>query len=756
MALVIGDADHLLGEPIIGKPREGQSLIYNGHSFVPATFVDQNQVETVRQSVMEAGHTAQQAMDRSIETRTLLEGFINENRLEIHPLEARLLETLRQNIHLLVLTSSKVHEESTQLMIDGFADSFASDSFIDWEVSEASYNSIEGSFSPIVAASGQKLKVSLDNTDQLELNDAQGEIKFWRQDHKRTGHFEGGENFFSAGSLVDRGGGRVSFPAVNHGLVAGDFVRFFGFLNSAYNAIHAVDPLTTEDEIVVVINFVAEQTGSNCGYRKIISMQVLCGNVCIEPGMEIEFQNSRQGIVSVNSASPCEGQITMDSEIPSQAIIGIKGILVGPQGLIVSSVRDHDGVSNNSIIDATPTVIDPGKVAFSSQTTSYEAYKVFDDGHGTNHRWLTARFDTTGWVSYDFGLGGKVINKYRWRTFENVSNAVPGVWKLEGSHNNIDWTSLHEGSNNNIAANTWIPVEAPGYFTFYNSQSYRYYRLNVTANCGHPEYLCLDEIELIESNEIVFPQSIMVACTKPAVFAESYDWSVIEKVEVTETKTAGSATFYALSFDSGQSWAVFRNGEWKKIASRETGSWQFQTDLETWESSPRNSQVSALKRALGESLNQMNGQEMAALLPSDWSKPGAWDVSTNSIQLAVGIRVDGDESPVVEGIQITFTGKAHDLKLESLPIEIGLGARNIQLSFLVKNYINSIRLYASVDGSPQWSEFENLSRRASLSNGIDFFVAGQFPVHENSQIRLKAECDSSAGTELHGWALSWD
>ena len=755
MTLVIGDADHLLGEPIIGKPQEGQSLIYSGHSFIPAEFVDKNQLETVRQTVLEVGQTAGQALDRAIETRTLLDGFINENRIEIHPLERKLLETLRQNVHLFVLTSSKVNGESIQPLIDGFADSFASDSFIDWESSDGYYNRLDRSFSSIVAAPGQKLYAPFDNPDQLNLYKAHEEIKYWHQDHKLTGHFEGSENFFSPGSLVDIGGGKVSFPAADHGLTVGDFVRFFGFLNSAYNAIHYVDQLSSEDEIVVRGNFVAEQTSASCGYRKIISTKVSCGNVCVEPGMAVEFQNSIRRVVRIDGSSPAEGQITMDSEIPSQAIVGIKGTLVGSHGLTLSSARDHNGESNNSIIDATPTAINEENVQFSSQTASYEAYKVFDDEHGANNRWLTAQHNTTGWVSYDFGLGGKIINKYRWRTFENDSNAVPGAWKLEGSHDNIDWTTLHEGSNDNIGSNTWIPVQPPGYFTFYNSQSYRYYRFNVTANCGHPEYLCVDEIELIESDAMVFPQSIMVTCTKPELFSKSPEWSVIEKLEITETKPVGSATFYALSFDSGQSWDVFKNGEWKKIAMCESGLWQFRTDLDVWESSPLNTEISALKKAFGESLNLMNALEMAGLSAGDWSKQGAWDGSTNSVQLAFGLRVGEDETPVVEGVQVTFTRKGRDLKLTSLPMQIFPGAQNIQVSFLVKNHGESLKLYASLDDSLEWSEFENLSRRASLANGIDFYVAGDFSIHESSQIRLKAECDSSVGTELHGWALSW-
>ena len=294
MTVVMGDADHLLGEPIIGKPQEGQSLIYDGHSFVPARFVDQNQLESLKQSVAEAEQTAEGALDRTIETQTFLNAIIDENRIEIHPLEKNVLDTLTHNVHLLVLQWAKMNADHRPFIIDGFVDPFFYDTSVDLDLSDAFHDSEVGSFSQVLPRSGQKLTALFDNANQLELNDFRGEINYWRQDHKETGHFEGVENFLGSGSIVDKGSGKVGFPAPGHGLSAGELVRFYGFHNSGYNSIQSVDWLTTENEIVVNGIFISEQIDWGCAYRKIISIDVDLENISVEPGMEVEFINGRE------------------------------------------------------------------------------------------------------------------------------------------------------------------------------------------------------------------------------------------------------------------------------------------------------------------------------------------------------------------------------------------------------------------------------------------------------------------------------
>ena len=154
-----------------------------------------------------------------------------------------------------------------------------------------------------------------------------------------------------------------------------------------------------------------------------------------------------------------------------------------------------DGLANNSEIDSTSTASAGSMVTASSHTINYEPWKAFNDEYGLMNRWLTSAGNTTGWICYDFGENNeKVINKYRWRSMESDSDAVPGAWQLQGSNDYRNWTILHSGSNNTQTANTWV-----GWFTFINDSAYRYYRMFVTANCGHPSYLVIDEIELVQA-----------------------------------------------------------------------------------------------------------------------------------------------------------------------------------------------------------------------------------------------------------------
>ncbi len=154
-----------------------------------------------------------------------------------------------------------------------------------------------------------------------------------------------------------------------------------------------------------------------------------------------------------------------------------------------------DGSTNDSEIDATQTLTGWTRATASSYTEGYEPWKAFNDEYGLKNRWLSSVGNVSGWICYDFGENDRtVINKYRWRTMEADSNAVPGAWQLQGSNDYRNWTILHSGSNNVQRSNTWI-----GWFSFSNDIAYRYYRMNVSANCGHSTYLVIDEIELVRA-----------------------------------------------------------------------------------------------------------------------------------------------------------------------------------------------------------------------------------------------------------------
>ncbi len=757
MTLVVGDADHLLGEPIVGKPQLGQFYIYDGTAFVPTDVADQSALNRMRDLVEEAWQKSRLAEERTIQTQRFLEEIVIENRIEIPTLEKMALTSMGHNVQLLFLNLAIKNGTVSVGFVNGFCDIFKDQSAIDMSLSVARHDADSGVVTPIVATSGLKCSVELSSISRVAWDNFQGECVYWEVDDGVQGHFEGEEKFFGYGELSDKGNGRVGFPAIGHSLDVGHLVRFYGFNHPAYNSVHLVDPLSTEDELVIVADYTAEQTTFNCCFRKLASADSSEGLSQTEAGMIVEFVDSQRSIVWMESESSPGGytKIVLDSVTASQPVLGIRGVSLNSDGITISSGRDFDGLRNTSSIDAVPALTNSENVFFSSQTTAYEAYKVFDDEFGPNRRWLTAVNNTIGWITYNFGRDGKVINRYRWRTFESESNAVPGAWSLESSNDNENWTILHQGTNLIQTANSWIPLEEPGYFHFYNDTAFQYYRFHVEQNCGHPQYLCIDEIELVEAAQPVHPQTMMIIHTEPELFASSGSWDHVESVSIREFKPGDSTVSYAVSFDGGDSWSIFRDFSWRKILSMESGVWKFLDANGSWRSPEVNEMIGGLKSALSVSSNKMSSEEMAELSEDAWSEEGGWDTENKTIQFAAGMQASGKDSPRVSSVEITYTSQAEGLRLVGSPRGLDACGNRISASVLVKNANQSLRMFASPANPISWTQFGSLTKKASLAAGVDFYVTDEISHHESCGLRLMVECDNCSELELYGWAASF-
>ncbi|MGD9817974.1 MAG: discoidin domain-containing protein, partial [Desulfomonilaceae bacterium] len=579
---------------------------------------------------------------------------------------------------------------------------------------------------------------------------------FWIQDNECQGHFEDQEKFFTYGVVTGVSPGKVSFPAIGHGLAPGQVARFSGFNHSGYNAIHLIDPSSTENEIVISADFYPEQITINCSYRTVLSLGSSGECPGIVEGVKVQFVNETSGVVWIDSATKGAGasKVALGHPVASQEVVRITGLDVGADGVKIASVVDGNGSRNLSTTDAVPTQTNSDNVYSSSQTATYEAFKVFNDDFGASRRWLTAVNNTTGWVTYDFGSDKKIINKYRWRTFETDSNAVPGLWSLEASDDNVNWITLHSASNSVQTANIWIPLEPPGYFTFFNSHPFRYYRFHVTQNCGHPQYLCVEEIELIEAPEPICPQDVVFVYTRPEIVGDTTDWGEIESVHMTENNPADSSIYYALSFDGAKSWSVYQNDVWSKIVTFESGQWKFRNQEGLWEIVNDNNMFSAFRRSLEAAQNWMSAAQIASLNVGQWSQTGGWDNELRQIQIAVALSANGHPDAGISAIEIRYSSRAKSMRLVSLPQAMNPYSKNICASLLVKGMHESVRLYVSTEEPPSWIDCGVLQKRASLHEGIDFYVADVIQTHENVVLRLRAECESSHGAQFYGWAVS--
>lgn len=174
----------------------------------------------------------------------------------------------------------------------------------------------------------------------------------------------------------------------------------------------------------------------------------------------------------------------------------------GPTG-VITFVRSPqtDPQEDFELIDQVPVMTSnttPAGTASASSIHSapFPAWGAFDGTITTDGRWLA--LVSTGWLKYDFGAGNpKVITHYSLTPIPSNQGAEndrsPRTWTFEGSNDNSAWTTLD--------TQTDAPIFAGGEKRTYkitSPASYRYYRINVTANRGDT-YLNITEMEMLSS-----------------------------------------------------------------------------------------------------------------------------------------------------------------------------------------------------------------------------------------------------------------
>jgi regulation of enolase protein 1 (concanavalin A-like superfamily) len=125
------------------------------------------------------------------------------------------------------------------------------------------------------------------------------------------------------------------------------------------------------------------------------------------------------------------------------------------------------------------------------------AASAFDDNFGSF--WFNG--GTTGWLRYDFGENSaQVIKRYSLVSATLIPERDPKDWQFQGSNDGSNWTTLDTQTDQTFQWRAYQRV-----FNIGNSTAYRYYRLNVTANNGHPDFLHLSELGLWGDSGRVFP-----------------------------------------------------------------------------------------------------------------------------------------------------------------------------------------------------------------------------------------------------------
>lgn len=114
-------------------------------------------------------------------------------------------------------------------------------------------------------------------------------------------------------------------------------------------------------------------------------------------------------------------------------------------------------------------------------SNTYYPYLAFDRKNNT--RWVVWNFKSA-WLKAEFP-NNKNISKYE--IFGVRKQTFPKNWTFEGSNNDIDWITLDTQTNRNNTQNVYF---------IDNKDTYKFYRLNITAIDGSSGYTDLEIIEV--------------------------------------------------------------------------------------------------------------------------------------------------------------------------------------------------------------------------------------------------------------------
>jgi hypothetical protein len=98
----------------------------------------------------------------------------------------------------------------------------------------------------------------------------------------------------------------------------------------------------------------------------------------------------------------------------------------------------------------------------------------------------------SGWLQYDLGQGhAQVVERYAVTSSIDKVPRDPKDWQFQGSNDGSSWTTLDTQSNQTFAERYQMKT-----YAVVSPASYRYYRLNITANNGDAAFTDLSELGL--------------------------------------------------------------------------------------------------------------------------------------------------------------------------------------------------------------------------------------------------------------------
>ncbi len=189
----------------------------------------------------------------------------------------------------------------------------------------------------------------------------------------------------------------------------------------------------------------------------------------------------------------------------------------------------------------------------------YEPSKAFDENNTT--WWATPNGTVSDKISYQL-LSGAIATKYAITAYLN--DRAPKDWKLQGSNNSTNgtdgiWTDLDTRTGESFSD------DQKKEFTFSNSTSYTFYRINITANTGGAtKNLQIKEIDIFTTSSYDYQTANAYYVTTKA--ASNVDANIASIDDVVFTGSGLGDSRFALSFDGGGTWKKYNAGSWVNIA----------------------------------------------------------------------------------------------------------------------------------------------------------------------------------------------
>lgn len=152
------------------------------------------------------------------------------------------------------------------------------------------------------------------------------------------------------------------------------------------------------------------------------------------------------------------------------------------------------GTSGDSPEDsATPSVppvnVASGGTATDSADDPTNAGRAFDRNPATQWFYKGA----AGWLRYDLGPGSTgVVRRYTVTSSNDRPPRDPKDWQLQGSSDGSSWITLDSQSNQTFTERYQLHA-----YAIASPATYRYYRLNITANNGDASFTDLSELALL-------------------------------------------------------------------------------------------------------------------------------------------------------------------------------------------------------------------------------------------------------------------